>query len=156
MSSSRSTSSMGARCGSSFLICSTSRMTASLMFILGSRTGQARDGIKLARPFSYRFRGRAAIILPAFQINRGAGPGAGAHPGTGADMAVIAKADLARQHHAIFQDHAAGKSGLAGNDAMAADAAIVRDHDQVIELGAFADHRVGKRATIDRRVGTDF
>src|SRR3569833_2082323 len=155
MSSSRSTSSMGARCGSSFLICSTSRALASLMFVLGFLTGQACDRIYLAGPFSYRFRRRAAVVLAAFQKDGRTCPRARTHPGAGADAAVIAQPHLARQHHAIFQHHAAGKPGLTGYDAVAPDAAIVRDHDQIIELGALADHRVRQRAAIDGGAGAD-
>src|SRR5690348_166878 len=155
MSSSRSTSSMGARCGSSFLICSTSRAAGSLMFVLGSLAGQTREGIYLARPFSYRLRRRAAIILSALQEDGRARARAGAHAGAGADAAVIAEPYLSRQDHAVFQHHAAGKSGLARDHAVAPDAAIVRDHDQVIELGALADHRVGQRAAIDGGAGAD-
>ena len=30
-----------------------------------------------------------------------------------------------------------------------------RDHDQIIELAAFADHRVGQRAAVDGGAGAD-
>src|SRR6185312_10683967 len=143
MSSSRSTRSMGARCGRTFLICSTSSFASSLMlllFVIGSALPrQTRQRVNLAGPFLYRFRGRPAIILPAFQEDARAGSRTRAHAGAGADAAVIAKPDLPRQHHAILQHHAAGQARLARDDAVAANAAIVGDHDQVIELGALAD-----------------
>jgi len=38
---------------------------------------------------------------------------------------------------------------------MTSDLAVVGDHDQIIELGALADHRVTQRAAVDRGGGAD-
>src|SRR5882724_3695106 len=102
MSASFSTSSMGGRCGRSCLICSTSNVAVSVIVALLAQLGQSRQRVNLPGPFSYRFRGRPAIILPALQEEGGAGPGSRAHPRLGADPCVIAKADLTRQHHAVL------------------------------------------------------
>src|SRR6478735_2495949 len=112
---------MGARWGRSCLICSTSNMAVSVIVALLARLGEARQRVNLPGPFSYRFRGSAAIILPAFQEKGGAGARPRAHARLGAHPRVIAQPDLARQHHAILQHHASGKSGLARDHAMAAD-----------------------------------
>ena len=44
---------------------------------------------------------------------------------------------------------------MAGDHAAAADADIVGDLHEIVDLGAFADDRVGHRAAIDRGVGAD-
>src|SRR5579863_6691104 len=99
MSASFSTSSIGGRCGSSVLICSTSRLTDSVIAaLLALALRQTRQRVNLPCPFSYRFRGRAAIILPAVQDEAGAGPGARAHPCAAAHAGVIAQSHLPRQH----------------------------------------------------------
>src|SRR3954471_12737877 len=103
MSSRRSTSSMGARCGRTFLICSASSFASSLMLLLFvirlALLGQPRQSVNLAGPFLYRFRRRTAIILPAFQEDARTGSRARAHAGAGADAAVIPQPNLPRQHH---------------------------------------------------------
>ena len=70
-------------------------------------------------------------------------------------MAVITQADLTGQHHAVFQYHAASEANLSGDHAIASDAAIVCDHDQIIELAAFPNHRVAQCAAIDRGTRAD-
>src|SRR5579863_8685462 len=140
MSASFSTKSMGARCGRSFLICSTSSTVAcvitlaSLIPVLLALLAQPGKGMNFPRPFSYRFRGRPAIIDPALEKHGGSGARPRAHTGARAHAAMIAQTYLPGQHHAILKHHAAGESCLARNHAMPADAAIVRNHDQVIEL----------------------
>src|SRR5215469_10960063 len=109
---------MGARCGRSFLICSTSSTAASditavsLILVLPALLAEPRQRMNLARPFSYRFRWRPAIIDAAFQKYGRSGSRTRTHPGASADMAVVAQAHLARQHHAVLQHHAAGEPGL--------------------------------------------
>src|SRR5207253_11170074 len=95
------------------------------------------------------------IVLPAFREDARPSPGPRAHPRAGAHAAGVAKTPLPRQHHTVFQYHAARQSGLTGDDAIAADPAIVRDHDQVIELGALADHGVRQRAPVNGGAGAD-
>ena len=43
----------------------------------------------------------------------------------------------------------------AGDHAVAADAHVVRDLDQIVDLGVFADNRVGHGATVDGGIGAD-
>src|SRR5689334_21805910 len=125
-------------------------------FILLALPGQPRQRMNLASPFSYRFRRRPAIILPALKVDPRSRPGARTHPRPCAHTRVIAQPHLSGQHHAIFQHHAAGKAGLARNYAVTPDLTIVSDHDQVIELAALADHRVAQGTAIDGGGGADF
>src|SRR6516164_2188325 len=112
MSANFSTNSMGARCGSSFLICSTSSTissvitAASLILVLPAPLGQPRQGVHFPCPFSYRFRWRTAIIDPALQHHPGRGTRPRRQPGVGADIAVVAYPHLAAHDHMV-PDHAA-------------------------------------------------
>src|SRR6516225_7181089 len=110
MSVSLSTNSMGARWGRSCLICSTSKargnVAVSVIAGLLALLGEPRQGVNLPGPFSYRFGGRPAIILAAFQEDGGPGAGARAHARLSADPGVITQPDLSRQHHAVLQHHA--------------------------------------------------
>src|SRR5476649_1369099 len=99
MSASFSTNSMGGRCGNSFLICSMSRVVELVIAALLARPGEARQRVNLPGPFSYRFRRRAAIILPALQEDGRAGAGPRAHPRLGANAAMVAQPHLSRKHH---------------------------------------------------------
>src|SRR4029079_218304 len=125
MSASFSTNSMGARCGRSFLICSTSRLALSVIFFLLALPGEPGHRIKLTRPFSYRFRGSAAIILPTLEENARTGSGTRAHPGPRAEGRGLARASLARKPHPILQPHASRHAGLARDHAVAADLAVM-------------------------------
>src|SRR3546814_13188334 len=58
-------------------------------------------------------------------------------------------------HHAIADPGGAGDPDARDNAAMAADAHVVADLDLVIDLGAFAYHRVIHGAAIDGRIGAD-
>src|SRR5258708_18815413 len=156
MSVSFSTSSIGGRWGSRVWSCSTSSVGDSVIAALLARAlREARQRMNLPGPFSYRFRGRAAIILPALQEEGRARAGTRAHARAAAHAGMIAQAHLARQHHAVLQHHASRQPGLARAHAVPPDLAIVCDHDQVIELAAFPDHGVAQRAAIDGGGGAD-
>ena len=83
------------------------------------------------------------------------------HPGLGPDLRagpdgqMARETDLPRRDHEIAERGRTGDPGLRHQHAMAADDAIVADHHEVIDLGAFADHRVAVRAAVDRRIGAD-
>ena len=99
MSVSRSTNRNGARCGSSFLICSISRTDRVISHGRPACGGWARrfSACNLPQPFSYRFRRHAAIILSARQmIWPDTMAGARRQPGAGADMDMIGDARPAR------------------------------------------------------------
>ena len=58
---------------------------------------------------------------------------------------------------AALADHAAAGDGDAGGQRrVRTDAAVVRDHDEVVELDAFFDDGVVERAAVDGGVGADF
>ena len=52
--------------------------------------------------------------------------------------------------------HAAGYAGLRDNQAVPPDGDVVRDLDEIVDLGALPDDRVPGRAAVDRGVGADF
>ena len=72
-----------------------------------------------------------------------------------ADRHVIAYPDAAAQRHEISKRRTSGDSGLRHNDAMPANADIVADLDQIVDLGALADHGIADGATVDRGAGAD-
>ena len=74
---------------------------------------------------------------------------------TASDRQMIGNSDAATELNAVAERHRAGQPDLAGDQAAAADADVVRDLHEVVDLGAFADDRVGHRAAIDGGVGAD-
>src|SRR5271154_4313300 len=114
MSVSFSTNRNGARCGSNFLICSTSRTSAlpgaSVIVVLAAAdffaVRQPGKGVYLAQPFSYRFRRNPAITLSAGDFLPRHQGGARRQPGAAADMDMVGDPDLAAQHGEIL-DHRA-------------------------------------------------
>ena len=60
-------------------------MAVSVIVALFARLGQTRHRVNLPGPFSNRFRGRTAIILPAFQEDGRPGSCARAHPRFGTE-----------------------------------------------------------------------
>src|SRR5215469_12537076 len=103
MSVSRSTNSMGGRCGRSFLICATSSVTSVIAVPLAA-PDELADRMNLPQPFSYRLCRNPAIILAALDFltrNHGA---AGGKPGTGTDADVIGDPYLPAQDREIRDD----------------------------------------------------
>src|ERR1039457_3820905 len=72
-----------------------------------------------------------------------------------ADRHMVAHANTPAQHYEILERRASGDTGLRRHDAMPTDADIVADLDQVVDLGALADHRVANGAAVDRGAGAD-
>jgi hypothetical protein len=62
----------------------------------------------------------------------------------------------ATDHHTVAYCCTAGHPNLGNQNAMTPYAHIVANLNQIVDLGAFADHRVIKRTPIDGGVGTDF
>src|ERR1700740_3010451 len=88
MSVSRSTSNMGGRCGSNFLICSTSSVpgpeTSREVSVIGvpfAATNQLAHRMHFPQPFSYRLCGNTAIILASFDHLAGDHGAACCNPG---------------------------------------------------------------------------
>ena len=69
---------------------------------------------------------------------------------------MIGNADLPRQHHEITYINTPRYPDLRDNQAMAADRAVVSDLHEIVDLSAFADHRIAGGAAVDGRVGSDF
>src|SRR6266403_1262532 len=72
-----------------------------------------------------------------------------------ADPHIVRETHLPGQDDAILDHDAAGDAALGNDDAVAADRYIVSDLNQVVDLGAFADHCVAVGAAIDRGPGAD-
>src|SRR5208337_3958035 len=64
---------------------------------------------------------------------------ASAEDDAGTDVGVLAEANLTAQNRSVLDDAGAGDSGLRGDDDVAPNHAVVRDVDQVVDLGARAD-----------------
>src|SRR6185437_10621898 len=155
MSVNRSTNSMGARCGSNFLICSTSRVDSAI-FVPLAAPDELADRVNLSQPFSYRLCRNAAIILAALDPlarNHGA---ACRQPGARADPDMVGDAHLPAQHREIRDGRTARDPDLGNQHHMAADLHIVTDLKQIIDLGTLADHGIADRAAVDGGAGADF
>jgi hypothetical protein len=78
------------------------------------------------------------------------------------DLGAITYRDMtidprrAADHHAVSDCGASGDPNLGNEHAMTPYAHIVANLNQIVDLGAFADHGVIERAAIDGGVGTDF
>src|SRR5215469_4224326 len=154
MSVNRSTSSIGARCGSNFLICSTSSVLSVIGVPLAALDKLAHR-VNLSQPFSYRLCRDAAIILAPFDHlarNHGAARG---EPGARAYHHMVGNAHLAAQDGEITDHGASGNADLGDQHHVAAHLHIVTDLDQIIDLCTFANHRVAQGTAVDGRGGAD-
>src|SRR6478609_1972538 len=88
MSVSRSTSSMGGRCGRSFLICATSSVDSAIVILLAVPEEPA-DRVNLSQPLSYRLCRNAAIILAALDFLPGNHGAARRQPGARPDANMV-------------------------------------------------------------------
>src|SRR5579885_558010 len=159
MSVKRSIIRNGARWGSSFLICSTSRTRdsdASVIPIPFAPSCQHRDRRQLARPSPDWSGRRATVVLAAGKTvaRRNAGPGG--EPCTVPDSHVIGQPHLAAQNNEIAELAASRDTNLRNDDAMAADMGVVSDLNEVVDLGALPDHGVAQSSPIDRGASPDF
>src|SRR6185312_6563901 len=163
MSVIRSTKRNGARCGSNSLIASTSRvvfalvMAALLLLVLFLILALEHDleRVHFPHPFSYRFRRHSAIIDTAFIKGVGGDPGPAGEAGAVADPGMVAHPRLSGEDDEIADVGAAGDADQGDDEAVPPDMDVVSDLNQIIDLGAFADHRVAQRATVDGGVGPD-
>src|ERR1019366_8131195 len=80
---------------------------------------------------------------------------ASAQDDAGADVSVLAEAHLAAEDGAIFDETGAGDSRLRGDDDVVAQDAVVRDVDEVVDLGAGANAGLAKSSAVDGGVGPD-
>ena len=118
--------------------------------------GERAHRMNLPHPFSYRFCRDPAIILSAGNDLAATPGGAGRQPGAGADMDMIGDARPGPPSTAKSSiTELPATPTWATRHAMAADLHIVGDLDQIIELAAFADHRVAQRAAVDGGGGAD-
>src|SRR5665213_483242 len=164
MSVSRSTSNMGGRCGSNFLICATSMAVASspttsrecaVIAIPLAAPNQLAHLMNLPQPISYRLCRNAAIILAPFEHlagDHGAAPG---EPGARPDRRMIGNGHLPAHDNKIADRTTSRDTHLGDQHHMAADLNIVADLNQVIDLGAFADHGIAQGAAVDGGGGAD-
>ena len=116
------------------------------------RRARLLSGMNFPEPFSYRFCGNPARILSARNVLAGARRGPRRQPRAGTDMDVIGNPDLSSQHRKILDDGAAADAHLGDQHAMAADLHIMADLHQIIDLAAFANHRIADSSAIDGRV----
>ena len=68
---------------------------------------------------------------------------------------MVADTDLTTHEHTITHRHRAGHSNLTGEYNVPADHAVMGNMNRIIELGALPDHRVAKRAAVDRAIRAD-
>jgi hypothetical protein len=68
---------------------------------------------------------------------------------------MVGDADLSAQRASVLDDDRAGEADLRREQTILADAAVVRDVDEVVDLGAGADERVADAPAVDCRVGAD-
>src|SRR5450631_4876053 len=68
---------------------------------------------------------------------------------------MVAHTNTPAQHYEILERRASGDTGLRRHDAMPTDSDIVADLDQVVDLGALADHGIANGAAVDRCAGAD-
>src|SRR6516162_1821897 len=68
---------------------------------------------------------------------------------------MVSDADLTGEHGEVADRNAARYADLRDNQAMAADRAVVSDLHEIVDLGAFADHRIAGSAAVDSSVRTD-
>src|SRR5580700_2782373 len=164
ISVSRSTSNMGGRCGSNFLICSTSSVVASSpatsreVSVIGiplAASDQLAHRMNLSQPISYRLCRNAAIILAPFDHLARDHGAARRQPSAWADGHMIGKAHLAAQDGEIADGGTAPDAHLGHQHHVAAHLSIVADLDQIIDLGAFADHGITQGAAVDGVGGAD-
>src|SRR4029077_17516424 len=79
--------------------------------------------------------------------------GPGSDHGARSDGNVIGKSDPPA-HHDIVPDCAASRNaGMRGEHAVPPDLDVVRDLDEVVDLGPLPDHGVADRAAVDGRIG---
>lgn len=79
-----------------------------------------------------------------------------AHHHAVADLDVIPHSDLSGQHDVVPGRATAGDPDVGTEQVVPSNAAIVGDHDLIVDLGSVADRRRSIRAAIDRGAGTDF
>src|SRR5262249_334869 len=73
-----------------------------------------------------------------------------------ADRQVVPDPRLPAHDDAVPDRCAARDADLGGQQAVPADHDVVRDLDQIVDLGSFADDRITDPATVDRGIGADF
>ena len=71
-------------------------------------------------------------------------------------VTLVGDADLRAQHNEIPNRRTLPEMPVcADNHAMPADRHIVADLDQIVDLGALADHGIADGAAVDGRIGAD-
>src|SRR5690606_4177711 len=75
--------------------------------------------------------------------------------GSGADGEVPAGTGAAPEQDAVLQNRRSRKAGLRGDQAVASNPAVVADLHEVVDLAAFADHRIAQGPAVDGRIGAD-
>ena len=106
----------------------------------------------------YSRSGRAGVPhtgSPARTIFEVRIPGARANDGFRFDTCLIAHAHLPADDGVITDGNASREAGLRRNHHMPPNAAIVRDVDHIVQLGALPDDSDAERGTIDASVGAD-
>src|SRR5579871_328536 len=150
----------GARCGRSFLTCSTSSSTGDAscsVFLSIARSSalfrQASDRGVLPMPLPYRPCRNPTIVAASFQVMGDAGQTGKTRPIP--DRHMVGDAGHAADNDEIAQHHTPGYAHLTGEHAMASDLRVVPDLHQIINFGALADHSIAECTSVDGRVGAD-
>src|SRR5687767_2539104 len=76
-------------------------------------------------------------------------------PGALADGDVAVDAHARTQHHEILDGRATSYTGLGNDHAMPSNGHVMGDLDEIVDLGALADHRIAMRAAVDGGPGAD-
>ena len=83
-------------------------------------------------------------------------PGLGPHHDLVADLGVVLDPGLAGHHDVVAGLAAPGDPHLPAEQVVAADLVVVADHDQIVDLGPFADPGGLEGRAVDRAVRADF
>ncbi len=121
---------------------------------LAMHLGQPRDHLKEPALLADGNRRRAEDVLTVWNVAVNAGLGTDDH--AVADVCVVLDTCLAGHDDVIAGLAASGDADLAAQQVVWADLVIVADHNQVIDLGPFADPRGLEGCTVDRAIRADF
>src|SRR5215472_15154579 len=159
MSVSRSIKRKGARCGSSFLICSTSNVSSSDIVkspiaILLAALCEHDECRYLAPPILRQPDGITSVILPARIVTRRQARLC-RDTCTLSESHMIGHARLPAQDDKVAEFAASRDAGLCDDDAVPSCSGVVPNLHKIINLGALTDDGVAQGATIDGGTGAD-
>ena len=120
------------------------------LFRSGRPFGGAGEPGRVSKPACQGPRRQACPGLARGNVLQNAAPGR--EPGAGPDMDMIPHARAPSAHNSISDHRGARYSRMRRKNAVSPNDHIVRDLDQIIDLGVFTDHRIFKGAPVDTAV----